>query len=165
MEGTIGTLTAKPASTPMASHGITAPKCAVTICASAPDVAMAVRSAKSMSPARISSRGKKDREKREQQRHRTCHCVNEELRGCGTASWTTPQFDEEERGDEAQLPEQKPVKEIERGKGAEEARFENQDEAIEKAGMWCTRCDASTDMSVTMAESKSMSAPSPSTPR
>src|ERR1700683_4555655 len=31
--------------------------------------------------------------------------------------------------------------------------------------MWCTRCEASADMSVTMAESKSMSAPRPSTPR
>ena len=49
-KGTIGTLTAKPASTPMASHGMTAPRCAVTICVSAPDAAMAARSPKSIEP-------------------------------------------------------------------------------------------------------------------
>jgi hypothetical protein len=49
-KGTSGTLTAKPASTPMASQGITAPRCAVTICDSAPDAAIAVRSPKSIEP-------------------------------------------------------------------------------------------------------------------
>ena len=39
-KGISGTLTAKPASTPMASHGITGPRCAVTICASCPDAAI-----------------------------------------------------------------------------------------------------------------------------
>ena len=48
--GMSGTFTAKPASTPMASHGITGPRCAVTICASWPDAAICASWPKSMVP-------------------------------------------------------------------------------------------------------------------
>ena len=56
------------------------------------------------------------------------------MRRRGTAPRAAPQLDEKERGDQAQLPEQKPVKEIERGEGAEEARFKREHKAEEQAG-------------------------------
>ena len=64
-------------------------------------------------------------------------------------------------GNEAQLPEQKPMKEIERGEGPEEARLQARAPSPKKRpGMWCTRCcAASTAISVTMAESTSMRPP------
>ena len=48
--GNMGTLTANPARTPMASHKLTGPRCAVTICSSSPVDASRVKWPKSMLP-------------------------------------------------------------------------------------------------------------------
>ncbi len=84
---------------------------------------------------RVFTRGREeDGEERKQERHRAGHGVDEELRGRRTALRAAPQLDEEECGDEAQFPEQKPVEEIERGEGAEESRLKREHQAEEEAG-------------------------------
>ena len=130
--GISGTFTAKPASTPMASQGITGPRCAVTICVSAPDAAMAASWPKSIVPAAV-----------REERWRGTRAAAPPIRPwCRRRTAWPPdrargpphKLDEEECGNEAQLPEQKPVEEIERGEGAEEARLKHQHQAEEQAG-------------------------------
>ena len=106
--GISGTFTANPASTPTASHIITGPRCAVP---SAPE-----RRSRPSGQVQIHAAGGEEHgEKRQQQSHRSRHGVDEELRRRRPALRPAPQLDQEERRNQAQLPEQKPVKEIQRG--------------------------------------------------
>ncbi len=74
-----------------------------------------------------------DCEEREQHPNAAHHGVDEELsRGFGAVG-TAPEFDKEECWDEAKLPEDEPVEEIEGGKGAEETGLERENERIVKA--------------------------------
>ena len=57
---------------------------------------------------------------------RAGHGVDEELRRRRAAPRPAPQLDEKEGGNQAQLPEEKPVEEIQRRKGAEEPRLQRQ---------------------------------------
>jgi len=120
----MGTLTAKPARTPMASQMVTGPRCAVTIFSNAPVEASCARYPKSMLPVETNTARNASRQGRG-----TGHGVDEELRGRRAAARASPELDEKESGDEAEFPEQKPVEEIERGERTEKAGLEDQDQA------------------------------------
>ena len=68
----------------------------------------------------------KDGEERKQHGDAADHGVDQELRGGGGAARSSPELDEEEGGDQAEFPEDKPVKEIQRGEGAEQAGLQQQ---------------------------------------
>ena len=70
-----------------------------------------------------------EREEREQQCDAADHRVNEELERRLGALRAAPELDEEERGDEAEFPEQEPVEEVQCGERAEESALEEEEEA------------------------------------
>src|SRR6185437_274627 len=69
---------------------------------------------------------KKDGEEGKQHGYAADHGVDQELRGGGGAACSSPELDEEESGNQAELPKNKPVEEIKRGEGAEEAGLQQQ---------------------------------------
>ena len=71
-----------------------------------------------------------DGQERQQQRHAANHGINEELRGGGAALRPAPEFDEKESRNQAQFPENEPVKEVQRGKRAEQPRLQEENQRV-----------------------------------
>ena len=110
--------------------------------------------------------GEEDGEEGEQHGDAADHGVDEELSGGGGAARASPEPDEEECGDEAELPVEEPVEEVEGGEGAEEAGFEQEDEGEVEGGAVLLVCkEAAMAMGMTMAVSSSIRRPRPSMPR
>ena len=65
----------------------------------------------------------------QQQRNAANHRVNEELERRVRPLRAAPELDEEERGNEAEFPEQEPVREVQRRERAEEAALQEEEEA------------------------------------
>ena len=76
---------------------------------------------------------KKNGEERKQHGDAADHGVDQELRGRGGAARSSPELDEEEGGNQAELPKNEPVKEIQRGEGAEQAGLQQQHQREIKA--------------------------------
>jgi hypothetical protein len=72
--------------------------------------------------------GEEECQEGQQQADAADHGVDQKLRSGAGAARTSPQLDEEEGGDEAELPEEEEVEEIERGKSSEETGLEEQDQ-------------------------------------
>jgi hypothetical protein len=68
----------------------------------------------------------KDGEESKQQGDAADHGVDQKLRGRGGAARSSPELDEEKCRNQAELPKNEPVEEIERGEGAEQAGLQQQ---------------------------------------
>ncbi len=108
---------------------------------------------------------KKDGEEGQQHRDAADHGVNQELRGGGGAARSSPELDEEEGGDQAELPKDKPVEEIQRGEGAEQASLQQQHQReIEARAFLNLSTTPAMPMGTTIEVNSNISRPRPSMP-
>jgi len=91
--------------------------------------------------------------------------VDHELVGRARRARAAPELDDEKRGDKAQLPEHKPVEEIEREKHAERRALQQEKSALSIRGACFTRHEASSAAGVTRPVSSTSTRLRPSSPR
>ena len=76
----------------------------------------------------------KDRQERQQQRHAADHRVHEKLGGRRGAQRPAPKPNKKERRNQAQLPEDEPVEEIQRRESAKQSRFKKKNQCEVERG-------------------------------
>jgi len=72
--------------------------------------------------------GEEDSQERQQHRHAANHGVHQELHRGSRAAGSTPESDKEECRNQCQLPEDKPVEEVQGREGADEARLKHENQ-------------------------------------